>query len=80
MILAISSSVLAAAVVIAQGFAVWGFLRFVKSFGAYTESQQAMTRALLHAHESNLALHEQNISILQELRAIHRAGHAKEVA
>lgn len=72
------SSIVAAAVVIAQGLAVWGFLKFVKSFGAYTLSQQAMTNALLYTHESNLAVHHANLRILDELRTIHT--HAKGAA
>lgn len=64
-------SLVACALVAAQGAAVWGFLRFVKSFGAYTESQKSLTAALLTTHESNLLLHRENVRILEELRKLH---------
>lgn len=62
------TSTLAVALILAQGFAVWGFLRFVKSFGAYTASQQELTAALLTVHESNHLLHITNLRLLDELR------------
>lgn len=61
--------VVAAALVLAQGFAVLAFLRFVKSFGSYTESQQQMTNAILSVHESNLLLHQTNLRLLDALGA-----------
>jgi hypothetical protein len=64
------SAIVASALVIAQGLVVWAFLRFVKSFGSYTESQQKMTNALLYTHESNLAIHRQNQQMLEEFRRI----------
>lgn len=65
------ASALAASLVVAQGVVVWGFLRFVRSFGAYTESQERFTKALLTTHESNLIVHQQNIKALGELQRIH---------
>ena len=71
------SSIVAAALVLAQGCAVWAFLRFVKTFGAYTASQEKMAAALLYTHESNLILHKQNLlvhqaslRVLEELKAL----------
>lgn len=64
------SAIVATALIVAQGLVVWAFLRFVKSFGAYTESQQQMTNALLYTHESNLAIHRQNQKMLEEFRRI----------
>lgn len=63
------ASSVAVALIVAQGFAVWGFLRFVKSFGAYTASQQELTTALLTVHESNHLLHMTNLRLLDELRS-----------
>lgn len=63
------ASSVAVALIIAQGFAVWGFLRFVKSFGAYTASQQELTAALLTVHESNHLLHLTNLRLLDEMRS-----------
>lgn len=65
------TTVVAGALIVAQGFAVWGFLRFVKTFGAYAESQHKMASALLYTHESNLLVHQQNLKILDELRKLH---------
>lgn len=62
------TTLLAIAAIIGQGLVLWGFLRFTKSFGAYTESYQAMTLALLSTHESNLAVHAANARILEELK------------
>lgn len=62
--------VVACALVIAQGLAVLAFLRFVKSFGAYTESHQKMTNALIYTHESSLLIHQQQQKILEELRTL----------
>lgn len=70
------SSLVAAAVILGQGFAVWGFLRFVKNFGAYTEAQEKFTRALLLTHESNLIVHQQNLKVLVELQRIHTSKQA----
>lgn len=66
------ATVLAISMILAQAAAVWGFLRFVKSFGAYTESQQQMTNALLYTHESNLLVHQANLRVLAELQQLHR--------
>jgi hypothetical protein len=74
------SLVLAAALILAQGFAVWGFLRFVRSFGAYTESQAHLTAAILTVHESNLLLHREQVRVLEELRAMQHRPVTKEVA
>ena len=76
----VMATVIAVAVVVAQGAAVWGFLRFVKSFGAYTESQHKLTAALLYTHESNLALHESNERLFQRLAVMQAYANAKEVA
>lgn len=73
-------SIVAVALVIAQGLAVWAFLRFVSSFGAYTESQRELTGALLSTHESNLALHQSNQAILTELRRLHPSQVRENVA
>lgn len=62
----------AVALVVAQGLAVWAFLRFVRSFGAYTESQRQLTAALLTTHESNLMIHQSNQRMLEELRKLKR--------
>lgn len=70
------ATILAIAMILAQGAAVWGFLRFVKSFGAYTASQEKMTNALLYTHESNLLVHQANLRVLAELQKLRR----KEVA
>ena len=52
--------------------------KLVKSFGAYTESQQHLTAALLTTHESNLLLHRAQVAMLDELRAMR--ARQKEVA
>lgn len=64
------ASIVACALVLAQACAVWAFLRFVKSFGAYTVSQREMTNALLYTHESSLLIHQQQQKILEELRGL----------
>ena len=74
------STILAIGLVIAQGAVVWGFLRFVKSFGAYTASQQQLTAALLYTHESNLALHQSNQCMLERLATLQASLKTKEVA
>lgn len=66
------ATILAIAIILAQCAAVWGFLRFVKSFGAYTESQQAFTSAILSTHELNMALHRENQRILEELKSLRK--------
>lgn len=76
----IVGSLVAIALVVAQGLAVWAFLRFVRSFGAYTESQRALTGALLSTHESNLALHQSNQALLTELRRMHPSQVRENVA
>jgi len=73
------ASVVAIALVLAQGAAVWAFLHFVRSFGAYTESQRQLTAALLTTHESNLLLHRAQVQMLEELRAL-KLSPVKEVA
>jgi flagellar biogenesis protein FliO len=74
------SLVVAIALVLAQGCAVWAFLRFVKSFGAYTESHQAMTNALLYTHESNCLVHQANLQVLEKLTVLHRSLKSQEAA
>lgn len=71
------ATVLAFALIIAQGVAVWGFLRFVKSFGAYTKAQQELTSAILSTHELNLALHRENQRILEELQTLSQSRKAE---
>jgi hypothetical protein len=70
------ASVIACLVVVGQGLVFWGFLKFVKSFGAYTESYRSMTTALLATHETNVLLHRENERILEELKRIHRPQQA----
>ena len=67
----VMATILAIGIILAQAAAVWGFLRFVKSFGAYTESQQQMTNALLYTHESNMLVHQANLRVLGELQKLH---------
>jgi hypothetical protein len=74
------ATIVALAVVLAQGAAVWAFLRFVNSFGAYTASQQDLTAALLYTHESNMALHESNRKLFERLAVMQAYANAKEVA
>jgi hypothetical protein len=73
------ASLVAAALILAQGAAVWAFLQFVTSFGAYTESHRQLTAALLTTHESNLLLHRAQVQMLEELRAM-KLSVVKEVA
>lgn len=63
------ATIVACALVLAQGLAVFAFLRFVHSFGAYTESQSHLSTAMLALHESNLLLHQTNLRVLEELKA-----------
>lgn len=58
--------------VVAQGLLVVGIWKFAKNLGAYAESQKAMAAALLYTHESNLALHQTNLRVLDELRKLKR--------
>jgi hypothetical protein len=81
----VAATLIACAVMLAQGAAVWAFLRFVKSFGAYTESQRQLTSALMATHESNLLLHRAQLAthdtqmqMLAEVRQLH--AKVKEVA
>ena len=66
----VAASVIAAAIIIAQGLVMWGLLRFVKSFGAYTESQKELAAALLSVHESNRMIHEANVRMFESLRML----------
>ena len=61
------ASLIAGGLIIAQGCAVWAFLRFVKSFGDYTESQRALTTALLRVNEGSLLVHQSNVELLAKL-------------
>ena len=72
------ATLVACGLILAQLGAVWAFLRFVKSFGAYTASQEKLAAALLYTHESNLAVHESNRQLLDRLAAMQER--AKEVA
>lgn len=73
------ATLVASALILAQGAAVWAFLRFVKSFGGYTESNRQLTAALLTTHESNLLLHRAQVQMLEELRQLKHST-VKEVA
>lgn len=72
------ATTVAVALILAQGAAVWAFLRFVTSFGAYTKSNESLTAALLTTHESNLLLHQANLRVLAALKQAQPL--AKEVA
>lgn len=61
------AALVAAALLLAQGCAVWAFLRFVKSFGDYTESQRSLTTALLRVNEGSLLVHQSNVELLAKL-------------
>ena len=74
------ATVLAIAFVIGQGAAVWAFLKFVRSFGAYTASHEKLTVALMYTHESNLAIHEANKQILAKLTDMQARIKTKGVA
>jgi biopolymer transport protein ExbB/TolQ len=71
------ASLVAAALILAQGCAVVALLRFVKSFGRYVESQREMTAAILAMQESNLALHHTNLKVLEALQKLE--PHAQKV-
>ncbi len=72
------ASIVAVGLIVAQGLAVWAFLRVVKSFGAFTASHERLTSALLAVHESNAAIHASNVRVLEELKKMRPK--AKEVA
>jgi hypothetical protein len=65
------ASIVALAYVVGQGFLLWSMLRFVRSFGAFVESHDRSSKALLLTHESNLIVHQQNLKVLTELQRIH---------
>jgi len=67
--MAIASGI-AIAYIIGQAVLVWFALRFVKSFGAFVESHERSTKALLLTHESNLIVHQQNLKALAELQRL----------
>jgi hypothetical protein len=58
----------ALALIVVQGLAIMAFLKFVKSFGTYAETQRQLTAAILTTHESNLLLHREQVRMLEELR------------
>jgi len=62
--------VVAIGLILVQGFAILAFLKFVKSFGAFADSQRQLTAAILTTNESNILLHRENVRILEELRRI----------
>jgi hypothetical protein len=64
----IVAGLVAAGVILAQGWAVWAFLKFVKSFGAYTESQVKVYQQLHAMHQANVLLHEETARLLAELK------------
>jgi len=74
------ASLLAAALIVASGLAVWAFLRFVKSFGAYTESYRQLAAAILTTHESNLLLHRANMKVFEELQKLHPPQRERSIA
>ena len=77
--MSVLSSLVALAAVLVQGAIVFAFLKFVKSFGRYSEAQRQLTETLILTHQINLQLHQQNVKILERLTALH-APDAKEVA
>lgn len=62
------AALVAAALVLAQGCAVWAFLRFVRSFGDYTESQRAFTKAILEVNQNYLLMHQSHVELLEKLQ------------
>jgi len=68
----IVAALIAAVVIVAQGAAVWAFLKFVKSFGAYTEAQVKVYQQLHAMHQANLLLHEETARMVAELKRVHR--------
>ena len=62
------AALVAGALVLAQGCAVWAFLRFVRSFGDYTESQRAFTKAILEVNENYLLMHQSHVALLEKLK------------
>lgn len=64
------ASVIAGGLILAQGCAVWAFLRFVRSFGSYTESQRDLTKALLEVNQGSLLVHQSNVEVLKKLETM----------
>lgn len=64
--------------ILGQALVVYGILRFVKSFGAFTEAHRGFTAALLYTQETNLMVHREQMKILAKLDAI--PPRQKEVA
>jgi hypothetical protein len=62
--------VVAIGLIVVQGVAIIAFLKFVKSFGTYAETQRQLTAAILTTHESNLLLHREQVRMLEELRSV----------
>lgn len=60
-------ALLSGAFLIATGAAVWSLVRFTKSFGAFAESQRDLTKVLWQVNETNLALHQSNIRLLERI-------------
>ena len=56
-------TVLAILIVVGQALVVWLLLRFVRTFGSYTDR-------LVQTHQANLRIHEEQAAILRELRAL----------
>jgi competence protein ComGF len=80
MIVVLLSSLLAVALIVLQALVFWALLRFVKSFGAYTETMRTNANTLLYVHESNLALHRATMAALEEYRVLKGAPKKVEVA
>ena len=68
----VAAFIVGAAIIIAQGLVMWGLLRFVNSFGAYTESQKELASALLSVHESNRMIHEANQRMFEHMRTLRK--------
>lgn len=67
-IVVVVASLIAGALICAQGCAVWAFIRFVRSFGDYTESQRAFTKSLMEVHASNVLLHERTVELIEAVK------------
>lgn len=59
---------IALVLIVIQGLVCLAFLRFVHSFGAYTESQRELTKALLQTHEANRAIHHCAVQLIAEVQ------------
>ena len=64
----IVAGIIAGLVILAQGCAVWAFLKFVKSFGALTEAQVKAYEQMHAMHQTNLLLHEETLRLIAEVK------------